>query len=456
VRHVTDVEMSLFVSGRLAAEEQRRIVRHLLARCPGCLAKAAPYAAMLAGEEREPGLPGLDEAIYEPVLARVFAAVLRRAGRHETEELCRDWVLTEVRQQGLNGFDEVADGMDWEIPGRARVEALLTLSFEARYRDPEAMRLFAAGAMVAAANLGKARSAVQDQYVQGEIADLQARAWGELANALRVCEATADAESALAEANRRRAAGTGDPLIRARLLDIQASLRTDQRRLEEASALLDEVFEIYQEAGETHLAGRALVSQGISLHYDDRPGEAVGVLRQGLSMLDGQKDPQLVATGQKGLLDAMAANGDFGAAKQILLGGDLHAAFAGEPLNLLKVAWLEGRILAGLGEAQDAEQTLSRVEDGFLQAGLEYEAALTSLERTGVLLQLGRVTEAEELAEEALETFRAMDVVREALRAVLYLRDAWRQRTVTAGVVRDVVRFLERLQRKPYLRFLPP
>ena len=35
------------------------------------------------------------------------------------------------------------------------------------------------------------------------------------------------------------------------------------------------------------------------------------------------------------------------------------------------------------------------------------------------------------------------------------LREAWRQRTVTASVVRDVVRFLERLQRKPYLRFLP-
>jgi len=173
-------------------------------------------------------------------------------------------------------------------------------------------------------------------------------------------------------------------------------------------------------------------------------------------MLDGQKDPQLLATGRQALLDAMATNGEFEEAMRLLFQCNLHAAFAGEPLNLLKAAWLEGRILAGLGEAQDAEQTLSRVEDGFLRAGLEYEAALTSLERTGVLLQLGRVTEAEDLAEEALETFRAMDVGREALRAVLFLREAWRQRTVTAGVVREVVRFLERLQRKPYLRFLSP
>jgi hypothetical protein len=172
-------------------------------------------------------------------------------------------------------------------------------------------------------------------------------------------------------------------------------------------------------------------------------------------MLDAQRDPQLLATGQQCLLDAMASAGKFREARQLLLQSGLRHTFAQEPLNLLKLRWLEGRIFAGLGKSLRAEQVLSEVEDGFFGAGLEYEAALVGLERAGVLLRQGRADEVDAVVEEALETFRALQVDREALRAVQYLRESCGQKIATADLVRRVVDFLQKLQSKPYLRFVP-
>ncbi len=259
----------------------------------------------------------------------------------------------------------------------------------------------------------------------------------------------------LGEAARCRKSGTGDSLLLARLLDIEASLRIDQRRLEEAAALLDTVHEFYLDLGETHLAGRALVSKGISVAYDDRPQEAVGLLRKGLSMLEPQRDPQLLASSQTALLDALERCGECRKASRLLLKSGLRQTFAAEPLNLLKLRWVEGRIFAGLGKLTRAEEVFTEVEDGFLAVGLEYEAAVASLERDEVLLRMGRTAEMEALAEEALKTFQGLGVGREAVRAVRFLREACRQKAATAGIVRQVVGFLQKLQGRPYLRFEP-
>ena len=54
---------------------------------------------------------------------------------------------------------------------------------------------------------------------------------------------------------------------------------------------------------------------------------------------------------------------------------------------------------------------------------------------------------------EAAETFIKHKIEREALQAVILLRDSFREHTVTVEKVEEVARFLRRLEVDPALRF---
>lgn len=166
-----------------------------------------------------------------------------------------------------------------------------------------------------------------------------------------------------------------------------------------------------------------------------------------------KRDTHLQANARHALLIAMAASGEYTEAATLLLKSGLREAFADEPVNRLKVRWLEGRIFAGLGKLDRAVIALSDARASFLDHGLDYEGALIGLECAGVLLQQGRLAEVEALATEALEIFEILEIQPEAVRAVAYLQKICVSRKATATLVREVVSFLERLERRPNLRF---
>jgi len=136
----------------------------------------------------------------------------------------------------------------------ARCRRLIDECRALRYSDPETMVLTATLAVTLAERLapGAANSAM--------LADLQACALAELGNARRVADDLAGSEADLSRALTRSAQGTGDPLLLARIMDLTASLYSDQRRFDEARLLLDAVYTIYQRKGDRHSAGRALIS----------------------------------------------------------------------------------------------------------------------------------------------------------------------------------------------------
>jgi hypothetical protein len=449
--HLTDQDLRMFVAGELDAASRRRLLFHLLSGCPECQAKTGGLSRLMETEEVPPAhLPALEDAAYDAVSARVFATVPALDRRIRREHEARDRFLADLRTLPL-GFEEILDRIDQErLPTRASVDVLLALSFDERARDPNRMFQLAYAAQIAALSLPLGDDAAD--YSPAEMADVQARSWGELANAYRVNEDPPKSEEALMEAETARTAGSGDPLIHARLLDVEASLRTDQRRYGEARRLLDLVIDLYLEIGEEHLAGRALMSQGIGLHYDGETGEAVALLKKALAMLDGH-DAQLLASARKALLDAMAANGDYAEAAALLLRSGLRAAFKNEPVNRLKVRWLEGRIFAGLGKLNRAATAFADARESFIEHGLDYEGALIGLESAAVLLQQDRLDEVEALATEAFEIFEMLEIQPEALRALSYLRKVCVSQKATTDLFREVVTFLERLERRPNLRF---
>ena len=137
------------------------------------------------------------------------------------------------------------------------------------------------------------------------MADFQARAWAEVGNAYRVNEQFDLAEATLGQAQVLLEDGTGDILLLARLADIKASLRTDQRLLGEAMDLLAVVYDLYHRAGDLHLAGRALISQGIISNYACNYQEALPLLREGIKIIDVGKDLRLAASAKLSIAYAL-------------------------------------------------------------------------------------------------------------------------------------------------------
>jgi tetratricopeptide (TPR) repeat protein len=452
VGHVTETDVQLFVSGGMADSALRAVVRHILG-CAACRSRVGRFAPVLDDEEPVP--PEAPEAaleIYDEAIDRVLAGVGRPVAFWAEEKAHSERLLERARERPDPEDSRRFEGLSARTHGWAWVETQLALSFELRYRDPHRMLMTTFALTGALEDLGS-KKIDRGRYTSGVLSALKTRVWIEFANAARLNHHYDDAEEALSNAAKLLNEETLDPFLAGRHLDVEASLRIDQRRLGEALDLLDKLHRHYLELGETHLAGRALISKGIALHHAEKPQEAVSLLCKGVEGIDSQRDPSLVAVGQEALLHAMVDAGDFRGARRLLMKSGLRKAFADNPLNLLKLRVVEGKIFAGLGKLQRAEEILSEVREKFVALDREYLAAMIDLELAAVLLRWGRAAEVEAVAEEALQIFEDLRIDREALRAVRYLRDACRQREASAGLVQEVVSFLNRLEHHPDLRF---
>lgn len=450
--HITEREISLFASGVLEGLALQQFVRHLLSPCRECQNKLAAQVQHLAAEDGPPpGTPEVAPDEYEAAMDRAIAKVQRQLEQREAEKTRIRFLLKKQRRLS-DGTVRIQDRRAVQDDYAAWIEAHLILSHELRYSDPAQMLIIAWGAVAATRKLGQTESD-RARYTPAQIVDLQARALIELANAQRLNHKYTEAEMSLEEAAGLLEKGMGDLLTVGRIMDVHASLCMDQRRLDEALDLLGRLHIHYLAVGETHLAGRALISKGLALHRDERPREAVAILREGLAALVPEREPKLLASGQHTLILSLVEAGEYGEAGKQLLESRLRQEFADDPLNLLKLRWVEGKIFAGLGKLQRAEEIFSEVQEEFRRRDRKYLVAMLGLELAEVLLRQGRSEEVEPLAQEALEIFQELRVDREALRAVHTLRNACRRRLATAELVRRVVTFLHRLERRPGLRF---
>ncbi|MFY9824437.1 MAG: hypothetical protein WAM82_23880 [Thermoanaerobaculia bacterium] len=448
--HLTAGQAERFLRGELSRPQAREALRHLLKGCEKCAGRLGPLLPLVLAPERAAHEMAPAEgagSCYDAPIARALASALSRQPKPTTEEWARvEQGLDRLRSspRGLAGLsdDEARDLRGWPF-----VEVLLQLSFEERYRNPEEMLRLALLAKTAAENLDP------EDYDILLIADHQARAWAELGNAHRVNDELAEAEAALDIAEERLRQGSGNLLLLARVGDLRASLLSDQRRLSDACELLGGVYELYRKLGDDHLAGRALVSKGIYTNYEGNPREALRILRQGLSLLDPDRDPQLGNSSMQSILEVMVQCGQFREAAEMLMESGLRRALAEEPLNLVKLRWVEGQIFAGLKKSARAEAALFEARAGFLAHDQGYYAALVGLDLAAVWLERGQHAEVKDLAADMLATFRKLGIQREAVRALDYLNRACERQRATPRMVRHVSLFLKQLEREPQLRF---
>jgi tetratricopeptide (TPR) repeat protein len=445
--HPTPGALEAFLRGALSIGETKLVIAHLLGGCSQCRQAMEPAAQSLffPGREEADG----NGAEYD---FPIFRAI-NQARRHSAERERFESAPTEApaapaskpsktREEPVGVAPHIASG----LRSPEGCEALLAASRELRHQDPEGMVFLAALAVGVAERLDSQASSAA---AAAAVSDLRARSWAELGNARRVGNDLAGAEAALERSLAAAEEGSGDPLLLARLLDLTASLYSDQRRFERAFQLLDTVHQIYCRQGELHLAGRALISKGISYILNNDPEEALQLIASGLASIDRRRDPALVLAAVHGIIDITVRLERFEEAENLLrTSRRLYYEYADE-LNFLKLRWVEGKISAGLNNLARAEAAFQEVRDGFRAHEMPYHLAVASLDLAGVWLAQGRTAEMREVVEEVVKTFQAFGIHREAIAAVLMLQEAVVTERATAALLRTVASQLQRLQHEP-------
>lgn len=326
-------------------------------------------------------------------------------------------------------------------------ELLIERSFEEGFEDPPRSAEIAELAVLLSDGLDA------EQYGHAVVQDLRARAWAYLGNARRIGSDLTGAEQALARAEALSEEGSADPLEEARLLDLRASLLSDQGWFEKAAEILDVVIDIYEEVRDPHRKGRALISQGLFLSYAGCPERTVDLIRQGLALIDQATESRLVLMARHNL--AWALN-DCGRPEEALRYLEsFRPCYAGFPnaWTGLRLLWLEGRIAAGLGRLDEAEERLREVRERFVEQGLGYDASMVTLDLAALYLKEGRGAEVRKLSAEMLPIFLSQDVHRQALAALAAFQQAAEMDRATPRLVQEIAAYLMRARRNPGLRF---
>jgi tetratricopeptide (TPR) repeat protein len=282
---------------------------------------------------------------------------------------------------------------------------------------------------------------------------LQGYAWAHVSNGRRVCNNLPGAGEAMARAWQLWEAGAaGDPglLNKAWLLGLEASLLRDQRRFKEALKRIEEGLALNHER---ELKGMLLLSKSaIYQILGDAEGSAAA-LYKAAPLVDPDREPRNALVLRHNLLVNVCNFQKFTEAEPMLSEVKALAERLGGVLDLTRYSWLEGKVAAGLGRLAEAQSCFETVREVFAEHGLTFDYALVSLELALILLEQGRTGEVRILAEEMLTIFRAQQVEREALAALRLFCDAAKQETATVELARQVVKFLERAQHDPELRF---
>jgi tetratricopeptide (TPR) repeat protein len=443
-RHPSAAELDRFLLGEMSPREAAPVISHLLSGCSHCREAMAPLASVVfAAGPMAPEVAPSSGTEYDFPMFKAFAAARQFATNAAREKSIGD---SGAAPQTVTRRPPALAVLAASDASRDLSEALLEQCRDLRSSDPEGMILSASLA------LSLIERAIAQNGDSAEMADREARAWAELGNAYRVADDMIAAEAALSNALARSNRGTGDPVLLARVMDLTASLYIDQRRFQDARRLLDCVQAIHQSQGDAQAAARTFISKGIASNYALNPEEALRFLSEGLRRIDPAQDPKLVLAGVHGLLWCLVDSGRAAEADRLL--GDARALYEahGERFEQLRRLWLEGRIAIQLEEDERAEESLQQVREGYREADIAFDVALVSLDLATLWLRQGRTNEIEEILDETIAIFRARNLQREALGALLMLRRAFETDQATAALLQSATVQLWRLERSPARR----
>jgi tetratricopeptide (TPR) repeat protein len=323
------------------------------------------------------------------------------------------------------------------------VRLLVERSHSLRYKDAADMLHFANLAQLAAERCSPGQAGGEMR-----LADLRTRAWGQLGSALRVSGRPQEAEKALVTAQEYRERGTGDPLLRASMLERVSSMLVFQGRFNEAIQMYEEAGQIYDELGQSDRLAGIMIYKAIAFIYAGETERAITILHQAIPLINHEEDPHLLFAACHNLIWCYV---DLDRPDQALTlyneARDLYKEFD-DPLIMLRATWQEGRLLRDLGHLRAAETTLLRSRKGFMEKKLIHEVALVSLDLAAVYVKLGLVEEVKQTVLTTLPVFHALRVNLETLAALLQLQQVADQEQQALALIRTLNSGIEALPKK--------
>ncbi|HEY0512145.1 MAG TPA: hypothetical protein VGH73_09590, partial [Thermoanaerobaculia bacterium] len=325
-----------------------KILEHL-SQCARCREKASSSTALdwrLRSRSNRDG--------YGPALERSFDTFrLRQTAldkeRREAPSLLDRWValIPERRQILLRNSRRLSN---WGV-----FELLIQRGKEETFTDPlhgeELLQL----ALEISAHLSPS------SYGRELVEDMRARTWGYIANARRARMDLQSSEEAFEEAFQHLQRGTEDPMERAVLMDLQATLWRIQHRFDESLQLLHRASSVFRRMGETNQVGKAMISAAIVFRFTETPERAISLLYQSLDLLDQAQEPRTTLYALNNLADVLATTGHLMEAQRALLRArPLYKRFP-DPRIQSRRMWIEAKVACGLGRHQ-AEALLQEAQ----------------------------------------------------------------------------------------------
>lgn len=442
--HPRSEELWAVCLGSLSPERSREVLLHLLAPCTLCLSEAVSAPSQASGLTlARPELTPEQEAAYDAAIDRAVSKALRHARYLARQEAQVRKALAVLQKGGLKAAKHLPRGLG----DLARMKAFLERSWELRHEDPQAM--------VELAWLAAQTSRRLDprEYGAARVFDFQSEAFAALGNAYRVSDRLHEAGGALGRARELFERGTREESLEIRLLELEASLAADRRQFGRARTDLLKVLAFYERNRDAHLAGRTLVKMGLYTGYAGDLENGIDLLEKGLALVDSERDPGLACAAAHNLILFLVDSERFSDARKLRLVYSRHLVRAGGRVNEIKFRAMEARIDLGLGKYERAEGIFREVIVGFEEVGLPIMAGIERLDLSAALLAQNKATEARAAALEAVETFKCLEIQREALQAVILLRNAFEVQKATQEMVEEVARFLQRIEIDPALRF---
>lgn len=415
--HLSLESLARWLAGTLEHDEVLQlVVPHFLERCPVCRERRDEIRKL----QSEVGHWSEEVAVIEGLLAPELWE--RLADRPYPEQIREVEADEDLHAWGL-------------------CQLILTKSREAVFSNP--------ARAVDLANLAlQVVRHLDDAYDPSWILDLRARCFAYLGNARRVLGELRSADDAFAKAESCLArGGTGNRETEAEILDLKSSLRRAQRRFPEALALADRAHALYRESGDSHGVWKTSIKKSKILEEEgDFPG-AIDLLQSVSQEIDPDREPRFFLYSKFNLLSCLIAAERFDKAEKLLPEVRTLMGSRAQPVDLVRLHWMEGLIDLNAGRLGPAEAAFRDVQREFLSRGMGYDAALVSLDLARLYAQEGCTDDLKRLASELMPIFESRDVHREAIVALLMFQRACEEERTTVEMIREVAAFLRRERR---------
>jgi tetratricopeptide (TPR) repeat protein len=190
------------------------------------------------------------------------------------------------------------------------------------------------------------------------------------------------------------------PLQKAGYHRVMALIRWERGQFDDAESLLQQAANLYGEERQLGEEGATLTLLGLLRLDAGPPYERVAAaLFPGLPALAGNR-PWLAARGTLALAFAFASLGRPVEAEELLEGAREIASGVFNPEELIRLFWLEARVLCRLRGFERAESLLSSVRGKLLANGCWAEAVLVSFDLGLALAEAGKFDSLEAMAAE--------------------------------------------------------